>query len=316
MFDECPEVKPFFSVVIPAYNCQEWIYDTLRSAFNQNFKDFEIIIVNDGSSDDTRVILEGIPKNRNIRILHQSNQGEGAARNAGIFAARGQYLAFLDHDDLWFPWTLETCFSVINQAKMPVLLLTTGMMFDQQRDLSAVTLNAIKCEKFPCFFATGPTSIPTATHVTVVRRDIAIGVGGLSEDRVIGIDQEFLWKFGNMAEVVHLRSPITVAIRRHRANLSGNIKMTVAGISLFIAREQSGSYPGGTAFAYARQCIIGSKARTISINALKSGAAADAFALYRSVLRWNIHQWRLKYLLGFPLLYIYYRSAALMEAAK
>ena len=97
---------PLFSVVIPAYNVQEYIGDTLQSVFCQTCADFEIIVVEDGSTDDTARILAEL-KDPRLRVIRQKNKGVSAARNAGFAVARGKYIAMLDSDDLWKPWHLE-----------------------------------------------------------------------------------------------------------------------------------------------------------------------------------------------------------------
>ena len=86
------------SVVIPAYNAEKFIERALNSVLKQSFEPFEIIVVDDGSQDST---AEKIKKFSNVIIISQINKGEGSARNAGIKAAKGDYVAFLDSDDEW-----------------------------------------------------------------------------------------------------------------------------------------------------------------------------------------------------------------------
>jgi glycosyltransferase involved in cell wall biosynthesis len=94
-------MKPFFSVVIPLYNKEKYIKNTLESVFNQTFHDFEIVIVDDGSTDDSLKIVSRFKDDR-IIILKQKNKGAPAARNNGIANAKGKYIALLDADDLWY----------------------------------------------------------------------------------------------------------------------------------------------------------------------------------------------------------------------
>ncbi|NJR68854.1 MAG: glycosyltransferase family 2 protein [Synechococcales cyanobacterium CRU_2_2] len=97
-----PSPLPTVSVVIPAYNAMNYLPETLDSALNQTFQDFEVVIINDGSTDpiETWVGQLNHPK---VRLISQENRGLAAARNAGILAARGELIAFLDADDLWAP---------------------------------------------------------------------------------------------------------------------------------------------------------------------------------------------------------------------
>lgn len=95
------------SVVIPLYNKAHTIVHTLQTVINQTYKDFEVVIVNDGSTDDSvRVINENFHDSR-INIINQENGGVSVARNSGIKAARGEWIAFLDADDEWLPDYLE-----------------------------------------------------------------------------------------------------------------------------------------------------------------------------------------------------------------
>lgn len=97
----------FFSIIIPLYNKRNFIKQTIQSVLNQNFTDFEILIINDGSTDKSE--LEVIKfKDSRIRLLNQNNQGVAAARNEGLKVAIGNYICFLDADDLWKPDFLET----------------------------------------------------------------------------------------------------------------------------------------------------------------------------------------------------------------
>ena len=90
------------SVVIPTYNHRDYILATLESVFSQTYTDFELIIVNDGSPDDTDGLLQPLIRAGKITTyLTQENRGQASARNTGLSAARGEYIAFLDDDDLW-----------------------------------------------------------------------------------------------------------------------------------------------------------------------------------------------------------------------
>lgn len=94
------------SIVIPAYNASKTIEETIRSVQNQTFSDFEMIVINDGSIDQTLEVLEKISDKR-LKIFSYENKGVSAARNRGIENAKGEFIAFLDADDLWSPDKLE-----------------------------------------------------------------------------------------------------------------------------------------------------------------------------------------------------------------
>jgi glycosyltransferase involved in cell wall biosynthesis len=89
---------PLVSVVIPAYNAAQFLGDTIQSAKDQTLQDLEIIVVDDGSRDQTAAVAESYP---GVRCIRQANQGVSAARNTGVNAASGEFIAFLDADDIW-----------------------------------------------------------------------------------------------------------------------------------------------------------------------------------------------------------------------
>ncbi len=96
--------KPAISVIIPTYNRRDFIADAIGSVVRQGVRNMEIVIVDDGSTDDTRTAL--LPYRKDIRYLHQEHHGVGAARNFGVRESRGELITFLDSDDLWIPGTL------------------------------------------------------------------------------------------------------------------------------------------------------------------------------------------------------------------
>jgi glycosyltransferase involved in cell wall biosynthesis len=93
------------SVVIPCYNSEHTIRETLESVLAQTYHDFEVIVVDDGSTDGSKDVI--LSFGDRVRYIYQQNAGQSAARNAGIREARGEYIAFIDADDLWFPEKLE-----------------------------------------------------------------------------------------------------------------------------------------------------------------------------------------------------------------
>ncbi|MFW6271710.1 MAG: glycosyltransferase [Desulfosalsimonas sp.] len=99
MLNSPNEKNPLVSVIIPVYNRGKWIKKAVDSVLSQDYRPFEIIVVDDGSTDETSEILSSYGKN--IRIIRQPNSGVSSARNRGADAARGEWLAFLDSDDYW-----------------------------------------------------------------------------------------------------------------------------------------------------------------------------------------------------------------------
>lgn len=96
---------PTVSIILPAYNSANFLQVTLDSIYAQDYNDFEIIIVDDGSSDNTAQIA--FRQESRVRLIQQKNKGISEARNTGVNAAQGKYIAFIDHDDFWHPKKLS-----------------------------------------------------------------------------------------------------------------------------------------------------------------------------------------------------------------
>lgn len=114
---------PLVSIIMPAYNVAPWIAQTLSSVLKQTLSDWECIVVDDGSTDETPRIVSSFADSR-IRLISQENTGVAAARNKGLDAAQGQYIAFLDADDVWHPLALERMYSTL--AAHPACALCWG----------------------------------------------------------------------------------------------------------------------------------------------------------------------------------------------
>jgi glycosyltransferase involved in cell wall biosynthesis len=121
---------PFFSVIIPVFNKEKFVERTLKSVLGQTFSDFEIIIVNDGSTDKSETKILEIKDNR-IRYFFHENQGVSASRNFGIEKAAADFICFLDADDYWYPGFLETMHTYIQ--KLPEQKVF-GMAYENEID--------------------------------------------------------------------------------------------------------------------------------------------------------------------------------------
>ena len=99
--------NPLVSVVIPSYNSARFVCDAINSVLEQTYKKYEIIVVDDGSTDNTKKILEPYIRKKKIRYVYQENKKQAAARNKGIINSKGNLIAFLDADDMWIPNKLQ-----------------------------------------------------------------------------------------------------------------------------------------------------------------------------------------------------------------
>ncbi|HEY3028430.1 MAG TPA: glycosyltransferase family A protein [Pyrinomonadaceae bacterium] len=131
--DDSDSLPPLTSIVIPAYNVAPYIGETLDSVFAQTFTDYEVILVNDGSSDTDELERALEPYAGRLRYLTQENAGASVARNQGLRAARGEFIAFLDADDLWRPNYLEEQLKFLREHKCD-LVCADAMIFGDSPD--------------------------------------------------------------------------------------------------------------------------------------------------------------------------------------
>ncbi|GAH74960.1 unnamed protein product, partial [marine sediment metagenome] len=120
--------KPTVSVIIPTYNRAYLIGRAIQSVLNQTYQDFEIIVVDDGSTDDTEEIVRSFKDKRIGYVRHEKNKGAAAARNTGIKAAKSEYIAFQDSDDEWLPEKLEKQMKVFENAPPEVGVVYTDFL--------------------------------------------------------------------------------------------------------------------------------------------------------------------------------------------
>lgn len=116
--------SPFFSIVIPTYNRASSIMDAIDSALAQDHKDFELLVVDDGSKDNTRQLVEARAEtDARLKYIFQENAERSRARNNGIEQAKGQYICFLDSDDVYLPNHLSTFYKELESRGFPVMMI-------------------------------------------------------------------------------------------------------------------------------------------------------------------------------------------------
>ena len=110
-------LQPKISVIVPVYKCEKYLVACVDSILNQTFSDFEIILIDDGSPDSSGKICDDLAEKYNkITVLHQDNQGQAAARNNGVKIARGEWIHFVDSDDLIHPQMLEILYGAVDET--------------------------------------------------------------------------------------------------------------------------------------------------------------------------------------------------------
>ena len=123
------------SVIIPTYNRAHLVSRAIKSVLNQNFQDFEIIVVDDGSTDNTEEVIKSFKDKRIRYIWHEINKGGNAARNTGLKNSRGEYIAFLDSDDEWLPEKLERQLEIFEKSQDEKLgFVYCGVIFINKKE--------------------------------------------------------------------------------------------------------------------------------------------------------------------------------------
>lgn len=234
-----PGPAPLVSVIIPVYNAARTINEALQSVFSQTFQDFEVIVVDDGSTDD--LLDELRPWLGRIIYDHQENAGPGSARNRAIALARGRLFAFLDADDVWFPTKLERQVEYFERFPETGLLHSAAYVSDnparvlyEAREMAGVEMIppvAQFCDIFHC-----RTSIQTLTVMTT--REAIQAADAFDECRDVHVEDWDLWlRIAARYRVGFLNAPLAV----HRPNglMSRNKEKTFHGQAIVIDRVVS-----------------------------------------------------------------------------
>lgn len=287
-----------FSVIVPTYNRLGYLKACLASIKAQTCAPFEIIIVDDGSTDGTVEWLHD--KHPQIRVIRQVNAGPGAARNCGAAKARGEYLAFLDSDDLWPPWALSTYHELIKKYNGPSLLFARYQDFAERPDFGSH--EATVAEVYANFASSHRIAAFAGAGMMVARRDAFVSTEGFPEDRLNGEDHDLALQLSDAPGFVRVVSPVTIAHRVHSGNEMGDVKKTVLGVIRLVEREKAGAYPGGPSLFDARREIISRHARPAVLEAAWAGYSPAAIDLYRRTFSWHLAEGRYKFLAAAGLL--------------
>lgn len=217
------------SVIIPLFNKRPYIVRCLDSVASQTFTDFEVIVVNDGSTDGGAELAECYPDPR-IRVISQANRGPGAARNRGADAARGELVAFLDADDEWLPAYLSE--SVRLLAANPDAVTVSSGYVDMPDGSSTESMWRSRGIRSGIHRLRAETDPMLAVHMlaymspwsTVVRKDALQKYGGFYErNRCLYGEDAFLWLKILLNEPVHFNLTPQVRYHRNASALSGNL---------------------------------------------------------------------------------------------
>lgn len=203
---------PTVSVVIPTFNRADTLPAAIRSALCQSFSGIEVIVVDDGSRDETAAVLAIVADSR-LRILrHETNRGAAAARNTGIRAARGRLIAFLDSDDTWMPDKLALQVPVLDAAPDTSSVSCTGVML-HLLDHGITRERRIPTQaNWAHLIAVGCDLSPGSTQLT--RREEFDRVGLLDENLPRFEDWDWLFRYSRDRNIAALSSPLAHVYNR------------------------------------------------------------------------------------------------------
>jgi glycosyltransferase involved in cell wall biosynthesis len=210
------------SVVLPSYNHAHWLAECIESALNQSLKPHEIIVVDDGSKDNTREVVSRYP----VKYIYQENAGISAARNKGLRQSTGDWIAFLDADDYWLPGKLELQVAAIHDEGL--CYCATTKFYNDGRSKAGEFFDASSANsilRYRNFF--NPSSV-------LVKRDVITQIGGFNEKMPAAEDWEAWLKLSRICKFVSVPERL-VMIRLTGQGLSANPEIVLRSMDYIIA---------------------------------------------------------------------------------
>ena len=254
-----------FSILLPVYNRENYIRQAVDSVLNQSFRDFELLVVDDGSTDRTPEILKSY--GNKLTLIQQKNQGPEIARNAAAALAQGEYLVYLDSDDFFLPIALEIFDKVIRATDSPPLVQGSIAFFrDGEAPPQGEPPDTIEIFKFRNYAS---KTISLSSNNTVIRKSVFDAVGGGRRDttpQTFHVDDTYIQlKVGDYSPFVVIKHPWPLAYRLHGENSVNDLERIANGLLRVIRLDKRGEFGkpswnryatlGGRALAFAyRDC--------------------------------------------------------------
>jgi glycosyltransferase involved in cell wall biosynthesis len=251
-----------FSVLIPTHNREKFVREAVDSVRAQTFTNYELIVIDDGSTDRTQEVLESY--GTCIKVVRQANQGPEVARNKGAAVAHGEYLVLLDSDDLFLPCALALYDRIIRAFDAPPLILGSVLFFEDGKAMRAEALAPYAPEilRFQDFLSKDRPITISSSRI-VVRKSLFDEVGGLRNTTASTYhldDLNLLLKVGTNGPCIVVQRPYTVAYRVHATNGSRNPTGMVDGMLSLVGLERAGQYTGADKRCFDRHAVIGAMA--------------------------------------------------------
>jgi glycosyltransferase involved in cell wall biosynthesis len=242
-------MKKKISVIIPFYSNKNWLEESIESVFNQTYKNFEIIIINDGSEEDISDFKSKYSSQ--LIIINQKNKGAANARNHGIEISNGDYIAFLDSDDLWLPDKLEKQINFMEENNFKWSHSDYLRFWDNIKHKEVL----VKCNFEGNIIPKCLISNPIATPCVMIDKCLFLEnkYFRFSEDKKIGEDS-YLWQqIGEKFELGYLPDALTkVRIRGTNAAFQAHLQLKYRGESISTLKKYKNNF--SSQFVY--QCFL------------------------------------------------------------
>ncbi|SPP99511.1 putative Glycosyl transferase, family 2 [Candidatus Sulfobium mesophilum] len=212
------------SVVIPAYNSEAFLEKTLQSVFSQTFRDFEVICIDDGSTDSTPQVIR--KHGQSVRYVYQTNRGAAVARNRGIGMARGEFLAFLDADDRWLPDKLARQVRYLQENRDVAMVHSNVCVIDSRDSITKPCLPISERHRgFQIFTELYLGNFIATPSSVMVRRSCLDAVGNFDETMRCCEDFDLWLRIAANCKIGY-QDVVMVKYRMHETNVS-NDKMAM-----------------------------------------------------------------------------------------
>ncbi|AWV99995.1 glycosyltransferase family 2 protein [Arcticibacterium luteifluviistationis] len=205
--------SPKVSVIIPLFNGEKYIEEAINSVLRQSFRDLELIIVDNGSTDGSRLIADKFEDK--IKLFIESKKGVATARNLGIKHAQGEYIAFLDQDDYFLPTAIEQLYDVINQSEHLAVMGKTHYLFETQASR----------KRWPQINEEG-ILFSTLLGACVFKKELFEKLGYLLENPEISDDVEWFYRLDQKGIEIQKVDSVTLTYRQHDNNTTSSQEYT------------------------------------------------------------------------------------------
>jgi glycosyltransferase involved in cell wall biosynthesis len=212
--------KPLVSVIIPTYNSASFLPQSVESVLHQTYANFEVIVVDDGSTDNTEAVLS--PYRDAIRYIKKANSGPSGARNLGINEAKGEFIAFQDADDIWLPEKLQLQMDYLTSHPEIAVLYTDIIQFNHQGQLSFGLQERYGSIPSGYIFEELLVNHAVTLSTVIVYRSCIYEVGTFDESLIGAEDYNFYLRLARKFQFGFLNQAL-VQKRLHLNNLSDNL---------------------------------------------------------------------------------------------